>query len=191
MTILAWLLSNKLLVFFIAATTAFGISTITIAVQKSNLTDELDACREDLVSTTTTTTTTTTTDAPSDPNDEDMSKYRLPSGIVPKSYDLYLYPYLENGTFTGEVTIALNVTEAKTTIVLHNNKLTITKVSIDNKEASFVIDETYELLNIYAANQQTIEAGERLLKINFEGDLTNRIVGFYKSTYVNENSETR
>lgn len=187
MTLLAWVLSNKLLVFLITATTAFGIATITLGVQKSNLSDDLDQCREAQEN-----TTTTTPEPPSNDEDVDMSKYRLPSGIVPKNYDLYLYPYLESGTFEGEVTITLDVTEAKTSVVLHNNKLNITKVSIDDDDdASFDIDDKYELLTVYAGNKQTIGTGERRLKINFEGDMTNRIVGLYKSTYVNENDETK
>lgn len=195
MTLLVWVFANKLLIFLITATTVFGISTIALGVQKSNLTDDLEECREAQATTTTAssatpTTTTTTTEAPTDPN-EDMSKYRLPSGVVPKSYDLFLYPYLDTGKFEGEVTITLDVTEARTFVVLHNNQLNITKVAIDGNDGTFEVDEKYERLTVYAENQQKIEAGERLLKINFDGDMTNRIVGLYKSTYVNENSNTR
>lgn len=189
MTFLTWLLSHKLLVFLIIAATTFGISTIVLGVQKSNLTDDLNECKDTQL---TTTTTTTTTQPPEDPNDEDdMSKYRLPTGVVPKSYDLYLYPYLEKGTYKGEVTITLDVTEPKTSVALHNNKLNVTKVAIDDKEATFQIDEKHELVTVYAGNQSTIQSGERLLKINFEGDMTSRITGLYKSTYVNENNEIR
>lgn len=193
MSLLAWVLSHKLLVFLIAATTAFGISTIALGVQKSNLTDDLEQCKEAEATTTTstttvssgTTTTTTTTEAPSDPNEDDMSKYRLPSGVVPKSYDLYLYPYLDTGKFEGDVTITLDLTEAKNSVVLHSNQLNIASVAIDDKSGTFVVDEKYELLTVYHAENQTIEAGERRLKIHFDGDMTNRIVGLYKSTYVN------
>lgn len=192
MTIVTWLFTHKLLVCLIAATTAFGISTITLGVQKSNLTDELDECKEALTTTTETTTTTTEATTTTDPSDEDdMSKYRLPAGIVPNSYDLYLYPYLESGTFSGKVTISLNVTETRGSVVLHSNKLNITSASIDGIAGTFEVDENYELLTVFAENQGNIETGVRSLTIEFDGDMTNRIVGLYKSTYTNGNHESR
>lgn len=196
-TFVGWILTHKILVFTITAATAFGISTIALGVSNTNLTTDLDKCRDEISSTTsapsvTTTisssTTETTTEAP---QDEDMSKYKLSGSVRPISYDLYLYPDLTTANFTGKVNIVVNIVEEVESITLHSNKLTISSASIDSEEATFDTDDTYELLNIYAANKARISAGNKTLTIEFGSTMKDKIVGLYQSTYTNEDGEQR
>lgn len=95
--------------------------------------------------TTTTTTMATTTEAPSvsrtlsilnKPNSRTFGNfqmnYRLPEDNIPLHYDLYLYPHLEDGTFTGTVVIDVRTTKATDAIVLHSYELTIGRVQINS-----------------------------------------------------------
>lgn len=202
-TVVGWILAHKVLVFLITATTAFGISTIALGVTNTNLASDLDACRDEISTTTSTSvsssvtpsasteqssTTEPTTEAP---QEEDMSKYRLSGKVIPVSYDLYIYPDLEAVNFTGKVNIVVNVTEEVDVISLHSNKLTISSVSIDDVEGSFETDDTYELLNIYASNKSRIGVGSKTVTIDFSATMKDKIVGLYHSTYTNEDGEQR
>lgn len=95
MTFLAWILSHKLLCFLVAATVAFGISTIVLAVHNADLRSQVDDLKTAEPSATTETPTATTEAT------DDMSKYKLPTTVKPIVYDLYLYPDLNTGLFSG------------------------------------------------------------------------------------------
>ncbi|XP_053945174.1 glutamyl aminopeptidase-like [Anastrepha ludens] len=146
------------------ALTAFTVSTIVLAVQKANLTDELnDALKklDDLSTTTTTittttsasTTTTSTTAAGTTPTTTvstttgvpettttapEVIKYRLPDSIYPINYDLYLHPDIDTGNFTGQMVIRVNTTSAINQIVLHSNNLSINNVYLKNTNSQTV-----------------------------------------------------
>ncbi|KAK9754422.1 hypothetical protein QE152_g1216 [Popillia japonica] len=111
MGILSFILSNKLMLLFCFTTVGFCIATIVLAVDNSNLRNELEDLKAE-----------TTTTAP-----EEMTDYRLPTNIIPTKYDLYLYPDLTTGTgnFTGTVEIAVSVSETTEIVKLHSNSLTI------------------------------------------------------------------
>lgn len=195
-TIVGWILTHKLLLFLITASTAFGISTIALGVSNTNLSSDLDACREEITtestSSVTSTTVSSTTEVTTDPPEqEDMSKYRLSGKVLPASYNLYLYPNLESANFTGKVDIVIDVIENVDAITLHSNKLTISRAFIDNVESTFEVDETYELLNIYASNKSSIGTGKKTLTIEFGATMKDKIVGLYQSTYTNEDGEQR
>lgn len=193
-TFVGWILTHKLLAFLVVASTAFGISTIALGVSNTSLANDLDACRDEISTTSVTSTTeqsSTTETTTEPPQEEDMSKYRLSGKVLPLSYDLYLYPDLAAGSFTGKVNIVVNVTEEVEAITLHSNKLTISSASIDNVEGSFEVDDAYELLNVYASNKSRIGTGSKNVTIEFGATLKDKIVGFYQSTYTNEDGEQR
>ncbi|XP_053945175.1 glutamyl aminopeptidase-like [Anastrepha ludens] len=146
------------------ALTAFTVSTIVLAVQKANLTDELNDALEkldDLSKTTTTITTTTsasttttlTTAAGTTPTTTvstttgvpettttapEVIDYRLPDSIYPINYDLYLHPDIDTGNFTGQMVIRVNTTSAINQIVLHSNSLSINNVYLKNTNSQTV-----------------------------------------------------
>lgn len=184
MAFVSWLLSHKLLLLFIAATAAFTISTIVLAVDNNNLRSELDE-QQNSEETSPTTESSTTTEAPAD-----MTKYRLPSTAKPSVYDLYLYPDLQTGDFSGKIIIDLEVLEATNAIVLHSNLLTIDSVSYgDGNAATATLDADYELLEIRRADGLQFSPGQENVTIEFSGDMKNRIVGLYTSSYTDDRGD--
>lgn len=176
MGFLGWLLHHKLLVFFIAATAAFGVSTIVLGVKNSELSNERLVTT---VSTNMPTLATTTKPV-------DMEKYILPNNVIPESYDLYLYPNLATGLFKGTVTVSVKLSEDRNDLKIHNNGLNINSVLIDGVVCDYETDLKYELLVIRLSDSKKIASGTRLVKIEYSGDMKNRIVGFYSSSYTNE-----
>lgn len=146
------------------ALTAFTVSTIVLAVQKSNLQKDLDEARDKIdqlesgfTSSTASTPTTTTTLSPTtsgptaepEPTAEpgptaepaptespEKIDYRLPSSLIPTNYDLYLNPNVETGLFTGHEIINITVLEATDKIVLHSLYLTIDSVQVYQADGS-------------------------------------------------------
>lgn len=104
---LSWILSHKLLSFFILAAIAFGISTLTLGIENANLRQRITAL-----------TTNSSTEI-------DMSRYRLPKTAKPLVYDLYLYPNLTSKLFQGKFFIQL--THKKPTVPSFDTFKTISK----------------------------------------------------------------
>ncbi|KAF5277379.1 hypothetical protein FQA39_LY06192 [Lamprigera yunnana] len=121
----------------------------------------------------------------------DTNDYKLPHYIKPKAYDLTLYPNLENGTFKGTVIATVDVLEETELLKIHSHGLTITSVNIEGKPADFEVDKKYELLRIKHSKNGIIGAGKQSVTINYEGDMKNRIVGLYTSTYLTENNQRK
>lgn len=185
MSFLASLWAHKFLVFFILATSGFLISTIVLGVQNADLNKEIDE-KDELLKLTTTSTTEAPTDAPVTEEPIDMAKYRLPTNARPQSYDLYLYPDLVTGLFRGVISADISILETTKEVVLHNNKINIDKVSIDGVQGTFELDEKFELLTIRKnQNGDFVPSNSVNITIEFNGDMKNRIVGLYTSSYTN------
>ncbi|XP_044761271.1 glutamyl aminopeptidase isoform X3 [Coccinella septempunctata] len=112
----------------------------------------------------------------------DMSMHRLPDVARPEHYDLYLYPNLENGTFTGKVNITVKLKDTGV-ITLHSKNLTIKSVKSDQAPVNFYLYIDYELLLIQRDDEKPFHNGTSSLEIEFEGTMKNKLVGLYKSTY--------
>lgn len=196
------------------ALTAFTVSTIVLAVQKSNLQKDLDDARDKIdqlengstsstasTPTTTSSTSTPTTSAPTtvEPAPTDAPEkidYRLPTSLVPTNYDLYLNPNVETGVFTGHEIINITVLEATDKIVLHSLYLSIDSVQVYQADGStwfevksFTFDDVREFLIINLAEQLKVDTFV-LLNLEFSGTMANKIVGLYSSSYVKAD-ETR
>ncbi|KAG5331089.1 AMPE aminopeptidase, partial [Acromyrmex charruanus] len=118
--------------------------------------------------------------------------FRLPKEVVPIHYDLYLHPKLKESTFSGKVTILIDVKQDnnRTSIALHQKDLNITSVKL----ITYGLDEDYEI-NISSISKPTkyeifmittennIKSGLYNLNLEFNGSLKDKIVGFYNSKY--------
>ncbi|KAK5650644.1 hypothetical protein RI129_001673 [Pyrocoelia pectoralis] len=140
-------------------------------IQRNNLQSELDDCKVHSNGITTiastiasiSTTEQVSTVAP------DLSGYRLPPHIIPESYDLTLYPNLNDGTFKG--------------VRVHSKGLSINSVHIDGDASSFEENEQFEVLILTKSNKAVILNGVIEIKIEYSGDMKDRIVGLYTSSY--------
>lgn len=122
---------------------------------------------------------------------------RLSPDIQPVLYNLLLYPNLRTGLFKGKATIQIDVKSSQYHAALHIKGLTITKteiIGINENRPKIKLRETFE----YDKNEFWVIVPEEELQpgiydifLEFNGKLTNKIVGFYQSVYKDANGEER
>ena len=119
----------------------------------------------------------------------DLDEHRLPSSIAPTAYDLVLAVDLDGARFDGEVTITLDVREATRVIECHASELEIGEVRVSTGDriesvAEVRTDEERQRLTIELDRELAVGSSE--LSVHFSGVLNDRLVGFYRSTYSDE-----
>ncbi len=113
-----------------------------------------------------------------------LDPYRLPTGVRPTRYDLRLRPSLTDATFSGSVRIELIVDGPTEIFVLNADELVITSCEVDGRAATWELDGPAERLFVTPAS--TVAGGVSELTIEFDGILNDRLRGFYRSTYVDD-----
>ncbi|XP_036342052.1 membrane alanyl aminopeptidase-like [Rhagoletis pomonella] len=133
----------------------------------------------------------------------DGEDYRLPFTIRPWNYTLKLTPYLQESdgskrfTFDGEVTIQINSTENTNTLILHSKNLNyttreywsetnLTKINLGEGTWNNVTDKLQYTL------ATPIQAGiTYILHFVYNGTMDDDMHGFYRSSYVDANNNTK
>jgi puromycin-sensitive aminopeptidase len=115
------------------------------------------------------------------------ARYRLPRAVTPNRYELVLEPDLVAGRFAGRQDVAVTVHESATEIVLNAVDLEISGGSVsagDGRriEISKVRFEP-ETERAHLELDATADPGEWSLHLEFSGELNDKLVGFYRSTY--------
>lgn len=109
---------------------------------------------------------------------------RLSPLIRPLNYKLELRPNITNGTFQGSVKIEVNVKHEKNHISLHSNFLNIADIKVF-KDADEVVVSKYlevkQLEQLFIYFETALSLGNYKIHIDYTGDLTRNIVGFYAS----------
>uniref|UniRef100_A0A8C5A8V0 Aminopeptidase n=1 Tax=Gadus morhua TaxID=8049 RepID=A0A8C5A8V0_GADMO len=120
---------------------------------------------------------------------------RLPTDVFPVNYGLCLKPDLIDFTFEGKLEAAVEVTQP-------TNQIVMNCADIDIITASFV-PEGGEEVNATGFNYQnedekvtlsfpsTLQKGSAILKIDFVGELNDKMKGFYRSKYASPSGEVR
>ncbi|KAG5311631.1 AMPN Aminopeptidase, partial [Acromyrmex insinuator] len=131
-----------------------------------------------------------------DISQNDSIDYRLPTNIKPLSYEIMLNPDFNNFTFMGVAKIVAVVQNSTNTITLHVGNIKIEKLSLN----TFAIDSTSNFPTSYdnITEKFTITL-PRLLLVNtnmtisfeYSGILSDNMIGFYKSSYFDENGKLR
>lgn len=127
--------------------------------------------------------------------------FRLPRELKPFRYNLTLQPNLKTKTFSGNVTIRLEVLKPISFIPVHSKFLTVAtkevvKLSEEGKPARQITPSlTFEHPQFeYWVTEfdEPLEVGNYSLQLAFNGSLVDRIVGFYQSSYLDkERNEKR
>lgn len=123
----------------------------------------------------------------------DRDPNRLPSAVTPKHYDLYFHPLLEEATFTGRSEVAVTVHEPVEALVLHALDLDITEATIERDGERLDLTATFQPAGemVTLAAPSVIAPGEWVLRTSFSGELNDKLVGFYRSTFTDESGERR
>ncbi|CAN5669230.1 M1 family metallopeptidase [soil metagenome] len=118
---------------------------------------------------------------------------RLPTTVLPSHYALVLAPDLEAATFTGTAEVTVSVVEAVDEIVLHALDLDITEAWLTNGTQRLEATTTLEAESEAAvlALSGTAEPGEWTLHTSFTGELNDKLVGFYRSTFTDDHGVVR
>ncbi|XP_008186165.1 aminopeptidase N isoform X2 [Acyrthosiphon pisum] len=133
-------------------------------------------------------------------NSKETSEFKLPPNFNPTRYELDINTYLEDKfMFEGLATIFVTCIEATNTIVLHSNSLNIDNESvsvIDTFGFLFPVNSTYSDPNkdlMYVSSTEKFKPGDKyVLTIPFSGNITDQLAGYYKSSYVDkESNQTR
>ena len=114
---------------------------------------------------------------------------RLPSHLLPLHYDLYLHPDLSTGLFMGRVTIDIEATSPTSYFLVHTKHLDISDTRLlneDGDEISYMRAFEYDRNEFWVVQlEREVVAGNYSLSMEFNGNLTRGITGFYKSVYTN------
>ena len=115
----------------------------------------------------------------------DANPYRLPRNVVPSHYNLTLQPDLDEATFSGTCEVSIEVTAATHTVVLNAIELDITEAFLSDSDGrtdfSISLDEDLERATLTAS--QVVNPGAYILTITFAGILNDKLRGFYRSTF--------
>jgi hypothetical protein len=119
------------------------------------------------------------------------NSYRLPKTVTPISYDLYLKPNFDSFEFDGNVRIRVEVLEATNSITLHSNVSEIKSTEVtDNASAPIVTNVAFDREKHFLtiSSETSFETNEYDIRIEFTGDLSDDMNGFYRSSYTIDGS---
>lgn len=121
--------------------------------------------------------------------------FRLPRDIRPRKYQLRLQPDLKNKTFSGNITIRLEVLKPISYIPLHAKLLTVETKNVEKLDEELkplrtitpsLTFEHPQLEYWVTEFAEPLEVGNYSIQLSFNGSLVDRIVGFYQSSYLDK-----
>ncbi|XP_078075905.1 thyrotropin-releasing hormone-degrading ectoenzyme-like [Mustelus asterias] len=118
------------------------------------------------------------------------TQLRLPSSLKPYHYDLNITAFMDNFTFSGEVSIWMHCVNSTKYIVLHVDKLPIegAEVTVANSSDRLGIRKYF----LYPQNQvlvimlaRELKALKRYtVKLKYSANIADELLGFFRSFYV-------
>jgi puromycin-sensitive aminopeptidase len=119
--------------------------------------------------------------------------HRLPRRVVPRRYDLTLEPDLDAATFAGAEAVTVEVVEPTAAVVLNALDLEIDEATAeiggDRLTAAVAVDAEAERATL--TFDRPLPAGEATLQLRFRGELNDKLVGFYRSTFTDDDGVER
>jgi puromycin-sensitive aminopeptidase len=115
--------------------------------------------------------------------------HRLPRSARPSRYELLLEPDLDAASFRGEVAIALDVLEPTDALVLNAAELAIDEAQVDGAACPVELDEDLERLVVTLPGP--VEPGPLMLRVAFRGTLNDKLRGWYRSTFKDDDGVER
>ncbi|KAL0594404.1 Glutamyl aminopeptidase [Plecturocebus cupreus] len=118
--------------------------------------------------------------------------FRLPDSVNPVHYDLHVKPLLEEDTYTGTVSISINLSAPTRHLWLHLRETRITQLPVLKRPSGDQVPvrrcfeyKPQEYVVLEAEEELTPSSGDGLylLTMEFAGWLNGSLVGFYRTTY--------
>ncbi|KIP07998.1 hypothetical protein PHLGIDRAFT_105051 [Phlebiopsis gigantea 11061_1 CR5-6] len=118
-------------------------------------------------------------------------QYRLPTNVKPVHYDVTVRTDLKALKFDGYVTAHLDVVEETNSIQFHTAKLNLGRVQLTSTALKEELVQPASALTYDDKDERatlplptTLPAGSKIaLKIDFDGELTNGMMGYYRSEW--------
>ena len=119
-------------------------------------------------------------------NVPETPSYRLPRSVVPERYDLEISPDLGTARFTGRESVALDVVERVSEVVLNAAELEIASAVLvgaggASLPAAVELDPDEE--RVLLRPERDLEPGRWRLDIEFSGTINDKLRGLYRSTF--------
>lgn len=108
-------------------------------------------------------------------------KHRLPDTVRPTAYRLTVEPDLEKLTFSGSVEIDVDVRRPTKEVVLHALDLEIVEAVVAGIVAKAKADAKKERLTLTVP--KPLQRGKATLALRFSGAISDKMRGFYRSSY--------
>jgi puromycin-sensitive aminopeptidase len=124
---------------------------------------------------------------------ESSNPYRLARTVLPSAYRIFLTPDLDSATFSGRVEVDIDIVEPLSQMTLHALGLELGAATVSADGTSYRslehhLDETYETVTFDF--ERELPAGPAVFEIAFDGILGDQLVGFYRSTFVDDEGTT-
>lgn len=124
----------------------------------------------------------------------DTNPYRLPRTVEPERYELTLRPDLDASRFSGEEKVQVKIAEPIDEIRLNSAELEIISAELiddagNQLSGTVTHDEEAEVATI--ALSGTAQPGSLVLHLTFTGMLNDKLRGFYRSTYSDDQGVER
>ena len=123
------------------------------------------------------------------------NEWTLPKDVRPTRYALILEPNLETFTFSGSESVQINVEREIREIILNSAELEIHSAAItlpngaSHRASAISYDEERETVSV--AFPFPIAPGGAELRMEFTGQLNDKLRGFYRSSYADTEGERR
>ena len=123
----------------------------------------------------------------------DLDAYRLPRTVLPTRYVLTLAPDIAAATFSGQGSVAVEILESVDEVVFNALNLEIDEAWIESvdggerRDAMVTLDVATERAHL--SLDRAAEPGAWVLHTRFRGILNDKLVGFYRSTFTDDEGE--
>ncbi|KAJ3041425.1 hypothetical protein HDV00_009405 [Rhizophlyctis rosea] len=129
---------------------------------------------------------------------ENWTDIRLPHWIRPERYNVNLSVDVDKASFDGTTEMTLTISDATSFIVYHSVGLTLTSpelLSVTSSKATITrspkrVEERQESEYSLLWFAPPVQAGTYKLRVNFTGNLSTGLSGFYRSSYVDQSGKT-
>jgi len=112
-----------------------------------------------------------------------LAAARLPTDVVPVSYDITVDPDAQKMTFTGTETVNVAVKKATRTIILNAADMTISRATIDGKAVPFKLDNAAQQLTLTLPAPAKL--GNHVITFAWTGKINESAAGFFAIDYTN------